>query len=193
MGQLLLIRHGESEGNRERRFTPHPEIPLTDLGRAQAREAAARIRAGFAPAAIVSSPLIRARQTAAILSEILAADVSYDHDLRERDMGAFAGQPYAAKRPGFDASTWWEWRPPGGETLVEVAVRAGRTLDRIAAANPDGDVVVVSHGGVMLALARHVTGSWGAGRVARNAELLVVAHEGGRWGRVLALDGTEHA
>jgi len=193
VGRLILIRHGESAGNRERRFTPHPEIPLTDLGREQARAAAAHIREGFAPSRIVSSPLVRARQTAVILSEILALEVGVEHDLRERDMGEFAGQLYAAPRPGFDPAAWWEWRPPGGETLAEVAVRAGRALERIAAAAPREDVVVVSHGGVMLALVRHLTGAWGEGRVARNAEILVAGHDGNGYWTLDAMPGMKRA
>jgi uncharacterized phosphatase len=178
---MLLVRHAESEGNRAACFTPHPEIPITREGREQALAAADRLR-GFAPASVISSPYLRARQTARILADALAlGDVAVEHDLRERSYGEFAGLPYATPRPGFDPALYWEWRPPAGETLVEVAQRAGAALDRIAADAGERDVVVVSHGAVMLALVRHVTGTWGPSRVVPNVGLLVASHDGSSW------------
>lgn len=182
MGRVLLVRHAESEGNRAACFTPHPDIPITSEGRIQAREAAERLRRDFAPARIVSSPFLRARQTARIVADALAlVDIHVEDDLRERCYGDFAGLPYATPRPDFDPTTYWEWRPPRGETLVEVAARAGAALDRIASAADGRDVVVVSHGAVMLSLVRHVTGTWGPSRVVPNAGLLVALHDGAAW------------
>src|SRR5206468_3240259 len=162
--RLVLIRHGESAGNRDRVFTRTPEVPLTDAGRAQVLRGAERVAARYLPVAVVSSPFLRARQTAAILAERLALAVRVEEDLREQSYGELAGQPYAALRAAsdYDPARYWLWRPPGGgETLVEVAARAGAALDRVAAGAPGRDVVVVSHGGVMAALWRHVTGEWG--------------------------------
>jgi len=183
MGRLVLIRHGESEGNRDRIFTHTPEVPLTDAGHAQVRAAAEWVAARYRPVAVVSSPFLRARQTAAILAERLALAVRVEKDLREQSFGELAGQPYAALRDSsdYDPARYWLWRPPGGETLLEVAARAGAALDRVAAGAAGNDVVVVSHGGVMMALWWHVTGEWRTGKVARNAGLVVVEHEAGRW------------
>ena len=183
MGRLVLIRHGESEGNRDRIFTHTPEVPLTDAGHAQVRAAAEWVAARYRPVAVVSSPFLRARQTAAILAERLALAVRVEKDLREQSFGELAGQPYAALRDAsdYDPARYWLWRPPGGETLLEVAARAGAALDRVAAGAAGNDVVVVSHGGVMMALWWHVTGEWRTGKVARNAGLVVVEHEAGRW------------
>ena len=183
MGRLVLIRHGESEGNRDRIFTHTPEVPLTDAGHAQVRAAAEWVAARYRPVAVVSSPFLRARQTAAILAERLALAVRVEEELREQSFGELAGQPYAALRDSsdYDPARYWLWRPPGGETLLEVAARAGAALDRVAAGAAGNDVVVVSHGGVMMALWRHVTGEWRMGKVARNAGLVVVEHEAGRW------------
>lgn len=187
MRRLLLVRHAESEGNRAACFTPHPDIPITPEGRIQAREAAARLRV-FAPAHVVSSPYLRARQTAHILAEELGlGDVRVEADLRERSYGDFAGLPYATPRPGFDPTCYWDWCPPNGESLVEVVARAGAALDRVVADGDGRDVVVVSHGAVMLALVRHVTGSWGPARVVPNVGLLVARHDGAAW------TGLEHA
>jgi broad specificity phosphatase PhoE len=60
----------------------------------------------------------------------------------------------------------------------------------VAASAPSEDVVVVSHGGVMMALWRHVTGEWRMGRVARNAGLVVIEHEAGRWCGATAVEDT---
>jgi probable phosphoglycerate mutase len=184
MGRLVLIRHGESEGNRERTFTRTPDVALTDAGRAQARAAAHRIAVAYRPVRIVTSPFARARETAAILAERLDVPVVIEPDLRERSYGELAGRPYAAVRAclDYDPAAYWRWCPPGGgETLVQVAARAGAALDRIAAAAGAEDIVVVSHGAVMMALWRHVTGDWRAGKVARNAGIVVVDHRDGRY------------
>ena len=182
MRRLVLIRHGESEGNRDRTFTATPDVPMTDAGRAQVRAAAAWIAAHFRPARIVASPFARARETAAILAGRLAVPIVVEDDLRERSYGELAGRPYSAvlESADYDPASYWLWAPPGGETLVEVAARAGAVLDRIAAAG-DRDVVVVSHGAVMMALWQHVTGAWRTGKVARNAGMVIVEHEDGHW------------
>jgi probable phosphoglycerate mutase len=191
MGRLVLIRHGESEGNRDRVFTLTPDVALTEVGHAQVRAAADWLAARFRPAALVSSPFRRARQTAALIGERLALPVRVEDDLRERSYGTLAGRPYAAARAcaDYDPAAYWLWCPPGGgETLVEVAARAGRVLDRLAREAPGDEVVVVSHGAVMMALWRHVTGNWGTGGVARNAGVVLVEHEGGRWVGATAIE-----
>ena len=179
MGRLLLVRHGESEGNRAGRYTLHPEIPLTEAGFAEAREAARWLARNYAPRTLVSSPFARARQTADILAATFGLAVRVEPDLRERNYGALAGEPYGTPRPSYDPAAYWMWQPPDGETLVEVASRAGAALDRIVAADPVDDVVVVSHGAVMLALWRHVTGTWGEPRVVPNVGVIEVEHRSG--------------
>ena len=178
-GRLLLIRHGESEGNRERRFSPHPGIRLTDAGRAQVEAAARWIAEHYAPRAIVTSPFSRARETADILAARLTLEVAIEPDLRERSYGTFAGQLYEAPRPGYDPAAYWAWQPPGGESLEDVLDRAGAALDRIAMGCGVDDVVLVSHGAVMLALWRHVTGTWAEPRVVPNTGIVEVEHQDG--------------
>jgi probable phosphoglycerate mutase len=182
MGRLLLIRHAESEGNRDQVFTATPEVGLTRRGRDQARAAAEWIRSRHEARVVVSSPYARARETSGILAEVLAVPVLVEADLRERDYGLLAGQAYATPRPGYDRARYWSWRPEGGETLEEVLARVGAVLDRVAAATAGHDVVVVSHGAVMMAAQRHVTGAWPpAGRVVRNAGIVLVEHRDGRY------------
>jgi broad specificity phosphatase PhoE len=176
--RVLLVRHGESEGNFERCFSPNPHIELTERGVDQARAAGRLIASGFAPTRIVSSPFRRALRTARIIAgeASFSAGIDVEGDLRERDIGELAGRPYGWMRehPAYCADRFWEWRPAGGESLVDVQARAAPVLERILAVGPDGDVVVVSHGGVMLALCAHIEGSWLRPHVARNCEVLVV-------------------
>ena len=178
---MVLIRHGESEGNRERRFTRTPEVPLTPEGVEQARVAGRWIASRFAPVRIVSSPFRRALQTGAALAESLSLPVDVEYDLREMCYGDLAGQPYEMGRGIRGAQPYWDWRPPNGETLGEVLARAGAALDRVAETAPEHDVVVVSHGGVMRALWRHVTGEWQTGSVVRNAGIILVERRAGSY------------
>ncbi len=189
MGRLVLIRHAESEGNRDRTFTRSPDVPLTEVGHAQAHARAGWVASRYRPVRIFSSPYARAHQTARIIADRLSLPVAIEDDLREQSYGELAGRPYGAVLEcGYDPAAYWSWCPPGGETLVEVAARAGAALDRVAVAAPGDDVVVVSHGGVMMALWRHVTGEWRTGKVARNAGVVVVEHDAGRYLGALAVD-----
>ena len=183
MGRLLLIRHGESEGNRDRVFCRTPDVPLTEEGRCQARAAGEWIAERYAPVRIVTSPFARARQTADILAGVLGLAVVVEPGLRERSYGELAGQPYGAVRahPDYDPGVYWQWCPPGGESLVEVAARAGEVLDRVARSAPGDDVVIVSHAAVMAALRCHVTGAWERGRVTPNAGIALVEHRDGAY------------
>ena len=192
MGRLLLIRHAESEGNRDQVFTATPLVPLTPLGRIQAHTAASWMAARYSPVRVVTSPYQRARETASIIAEVLQLPTMVEQDLRERDYGRLAGLAYATPRPGYDRERYWTWRPDEGETLEEVLERVGAALDRIAAAAANQDVVVVSHGAVMMAAYRHVTGAWPpAGRVVRNAGIVVVDHGGGSWRQTTEIPGNE--
>jgi broad specificity phosphatase PhoE len=175
--RLLLVRHGESEGNFERCFSPNPHIELTDRGVEQARAAGRRIAAGAVPVRIVSSPFRRALRTARLIADEIGfrGAIETEHDLRERDIGELAGKPYSWMREhhAYRPDRFWEWRPAGGESLVDVQRRAAPVLERLLAESGD-DVLVVSHGGVMLALCAHVEGDWLRPKVARNCEVLVV-------------------
>lgn len=180
--RLLLVRHGESEGNRVRRFSKDNNVQLTENGMDQARAAGRRIAARFAPRRIVASPYDRTRHTARLLAETLGYDgeIEHDHALREREIGELAGAPYEAMRehPDYDPAIWWEWRPGGGESLADVVGRAGPAVDALLAA--ETQTVVVSHGGVMLALRAHIDGHWEHFAVSGNCEILLVvaAHTG---------------
>lgn len=174
--RLLLVRHGESEGNLARQFSKDNQVRLTERGMDQARSAGRVIAARFAPTRIVASPYHRTQHTARLLADSLdhRGEIELDHGLREREIGALAGAPYRAMRedPGYDASCWWKWRPEGGESLEDVVGRAGPVVDGLLSDGPQ--TVVVSHGGVMLALRAHIDGHWEHASVSGNCEILVV-------------------
>ena len=183
VGRLILVRHGESEGNRDRRFTSSATVPLTVLGREQARVAARRIKAQFQLELVIASPFVRARQTAEIIASELALSTEIDDDFHEQSLGELAGQSYDAMRehPEYDLLRYWEWRAPAGESLQEVRERTGPALDRIAAKSAGRQIIIVSHGGVMASLWAHVTGRWEAARIPPNAGIVIVERHDGRY------------
>jgi len=185
IGRLIWVRHGESEGNRDRRFTHSPDVPLTDAGREQARVAARRIASRFVPALVIASPFARARETADIIAAALGLPLQIEPDIREQSLGRFAGLPYESvlDDPDFDPGRRWEWRPAEGEALVDVQSRVGRALDRFAQTYAGREVVVVAHAGVMLTVWASVTGSWHDAPRTPNTGILVVEHEAGYYRR----------
>ena len=183
MGKLILVRHGESEGNRTRTFTTSADAAITDLGREQARAAAFLIKSRFAPSLIVSSPYLRARETARIIAEVLGLQVEIEHAFREQSLGRLAGQSYDSIRedPSFIPDRSWEWRPPEGESQHDVRLRTAPVLDRFAKEHPDRELLIVSHGGVMRALWAHVTGQWEGAHIPANCGIVLVEHNAGAY------------
>lgn len=150
---VLVVRHGQSEWNADGRWQGQSESPLSELGRAQARAATAAVGAVDA---IVASDLERAATTAAIIAEGTGiGPVLTDHRLRERHAGSFEGltrDEIEAAHPGHLASGR---RPPGWESDASVQERVLAALDDLAVRTPDGEVLVVAHGGVIYALESH--------------------------------------
>jgi broad specificity phosphatase PhoE len=184
MGKLILVRHGESEGNVTRIFTTTPmTLALTEVGREQARAVAAHIRAIAEPRIVIASPYLRARDTGSIIAAELHLPFEVREGLHERETGSFAGKPYESifEADGFDRARPWEFVPPGGESMEHVRDRVGPILDKIAARFPNDDIVVVSHGGVMVAMWAYITGDWDGAHVPPNCGIVVVEHREGRY------------
>lgn len=154
MARLILIRHAESVANAERRFTHGPYEPLTMRGREEVQRTGRRLLGRFDPVALYASPFVRALETARLIGASLGLEPRVVDDLREQDFGELRGHPYAhyGTDPSAHGLGRWTHRPPGGETLAEVARRAGSALDAIAATHLGQEVVIVSHGAVMAAL-----------------------------------------
>jgi probable phosphoglycerate mutase len=186
MGKLILIRHGESLGNRDRIFGINPgELPLTDLGYQQARQVAQTIATLYRPELVVASPFVRARETARMIAESLNLPLEIEPNLYERDVGVYQGQSYDALRgaPGYDPRSPWQWKPEGGESYLDVQARVGPILDRLANTHPSRDVVIVSHGGVMQTLWAHVTGEWLNVHVPRNCGIVMIQYDASGYSR----------
>jgi probable phosphoglycerate mutase len=184
MGRLILVRHGESEGNVARVFTTTPmTLALTDLGRRQAREAAAAIREIGNPRIVIASPYVRARDTGIIIAKELLLPFEIREGLHERETGAYAGRPYESifEAPGYDRDRPWIWTPPGGESYEHVRDRVGPILDETIARFPADDVIIVSHGGVMVAMWAHMTGDWRGAHAPANCGIVVVEHRDGSY------------
>lgn len=143
--RLVLWRHGQTPWNAERRFQGHADVPLDSTGREQARSAA-RYLAAMHPAAIFSSDLARAAQTAEYLSRLSRLPVQTDKDLRERGGGAWEGLTDAEIRARYPAE-YGTWNPPDGEPVTAVADRVSAAVGRIADSLDGGSLaVLVSHG-----------------------------------------------
>ncbi len=147
--RLLLVRHGETALNAARVLQP-ADTPLGERGRAQA-EALARRLALQPPAAIWSSDLPRAAQTAEAIARACGLAVQHEALLRERDFGALRGRPYDGL--GFDPLAMQE-APPGGESLPDFEARIDEALQRALAAAEglDGALALVTHGLVIRSL-----------------------------------------
>ncbi len=183
MAQLILIRHGQSVANAERRLTWGPHEPLSARGRDEARERAAQLRDRFDPVALYASPFVRALETARLIGRVLGLEPEVVADLREQDFGALRGQSYRSlpTREMAEADRW-HFRPDGGETLADVSRRAGPALDTIARRHLGGQVVIVSHGGVLAALQAWTAGRFESGpAIARNAAGYVLQRRGRGW------------
>jgi broad specificity phosphatase PhoE len=179
MGRLILVRHGESLGNRQRIFAASPhDLPLTELGYDQARAAARRIAELFQPSLVVSSAYLRASETARIIAGALALPLRIELNLHEREVGAHRGRSYDSlvQAPDYDAVRPWGWTPEGGESYEEVQGRVAPIMDRIAAAHAQRDVVLVSHGGVMVSLWAHAAGDWSGAHVPPNCGIVLIEH-----------------
>jgi len=178
MGKLIFVRHGESVANERKEFAEE-HTPLTDLGREQAAATGKDIAARFQPAAVVSSALARARQTAEIIAAELGLPVEIWPGLEEQDFGEFKGKPFTAYREYYaqNVETYphaapWMWVPPGGESTAQLQQRVLATLDQLRERHPNDEVVVVCHGMVMMSLAAHWSGTWEGAEVPPNCAVI---------------------
>jgi broad specificity phosphatase PhoE len=148
---IFLVRHGETEWNRSRRYQGWRDSPLTPRGLAQA--AAIGRRLGLIPEAeaaeLMASPIGRARRTAEIIADRLGRRTPprFDERLKEISLGSWEGQhreEIAALSPGIFDHDYYEWyfRTPDGETYDGFAARVGAWLAEAG----EGPLIVVSHG-----------------------------------------------
>jgi probable phosphoglycerate mutase len=171
--KIVAVRHGETEWSAALKHTGYTDVPLTPTGRRRAEELAPELTGNYA--IVLSSPLRRARETAALAGY---PGPVIDPDLHEWDYGDYEGlttDEIRAQRP--DWNLWCDGCP-GGETPDQVAARADRVLARIRAAG--GDALVFAHGHIL----RVFTARWltmppsaGARFVLATGSVAVLGHE----------------
>jgi len=151
MTQLCLVRHGQTDWNLEGRYQGQSDVPLNDKGLAQARSLAEQLK-DQSFAAIYSSDLRRARQTAEPIANLLGINIQLEARLREINQGQWEGVLVEDIKARY-AKIWSQRtedpanvRPPGGETVREVATRVYTALDEITSRHSDENILIVSHG-----------------------------------------------
>lgn len=156
--RLFIARHGATQHNLSGLLTGQIDAPLSPLGVRQAEALASRL-ASWRFDTIIASDLIRARATAEAIASRHGARIHLDADIREIDMGAWAGRPYAEwseeERQRFlamECDPTGQISAPGGESSAMLASRVERALQRTREHYADGTVLWVSHGGVIGAL-----------------------------------------
>jgi broad specificity phosphatase PhoE len=147
MGDVWLVRHGETEWSATGKHTGTTDIPLTEKGEASARELAPRL-AEESFDLVLTSPLQRARRTAELAG---FAEAEVDPDLVEWGYGDYEGITTDEIRKSVPGWTVWTHPSPGGETAEEVSKRLDRVVARCRATS--GDVLLVGHGHALRALA----------------------------------------
>lgn len=148
--RLYLVRHGESVCNVQSMLYGRTDCALTELGCEQARTVGEKLR-GEPIARCISSPLIRAAETARLALWDRDIPIELDDDLMEQDMGEWENQPFEemmAKQPELLTAMLYDWTttvPPGGESYQELRRRVEEVLARVTA--DDVNTMLVSHNG----------------------------------------------
>lgn len=157
--RVIAVRHGETDWNAAARMQGQTDIPLNDRGRDQARRVGIALR-DETLAAVYSSDLSRAAQTAAAIAVEAGLPVQHDEGLRERHFGIFEGLTVDEVRTRWpqDCERWQRrdarFGPEGGEVLVDFHARCVEAAMRLCAAHPGEAIALVAHGGVLDCLYR---------------------------------------
>jgi broad specificity phosphatase PhoE len=201
--RVLLVRHGQSQGNAERRFGGHSPTPLSKLGHRQA-EATARALANERVTAIYSSDLLRAVQTAEPLARATGLEIKQTSALRERSVGLMEGLTFeeaAAAHPDEYAALLrrdFEHILNDGESYRQLLDRAAAELDRAVEQHRGGTITLFSHTGTICILALHLMGALDAPSLkpvwlsSSNCGVTRFSIEHGGLIRIKALNDTRH-
>ena len=161
--RLCILRHGETAWNAEHRVQGQLDVPLNEIGHAQA-QAVAKALAREKFDAVYPSDLSRARQTAAPAAELFSMEVALEKELRERHYGIFERLTYAEVKLRYPADyARFEARDPEyafrtGESLRDFSARSIAVMSKIVAQHKGENILVFTHGGVLDKLYRFVTG-----------------------------------
>jgi len=170
--RFIFVRHGETEGNRTRVYQV-PHIPLNETGEAQAA-LAAKALAATRVGKLVASPMARAWRTASLIAAEHKMHPEVDGALGERFFTALWDTP-------IQGAFNWDWDPDGCEPLATFVHRAAHSVIRILSDDtPEGETVIVAHGGILLVVCA-LTGATLGGDHRRNAVPLRFARTNGNW------------
>ncbi len=164
MARVILVRHGQTEWNREERFRGQIDVPLNDTGHWQAEQAARAIKRKYSVSAIYSSPLSRALRTAEAIGHAVGVPAQPLSGVTEFNYGGWEGKTPAEVAVTYpDLYRLWLTQPhmaqiPGGEGVTRFRQRVAAAVEGILADQPAGDVVLVAHRMVGRALACHLLG-----------------------------------
>jgi probable phosphoglycerate mutase len=162
--EILLLRHGQSEGNDQGRFGGHGPTPLTEKGRLQSESVARALSVEGGLTMIWSSDLARAVETARPIAEACGIAVKTTPALRERSVGVFTGLTFAEAESRYpDAYARLMARDPdhapdGGETALQCSARVTALIDEAVAKFPSGRLLFVSHAAAINLILMHVVG-----------------------------------
>ena len=200
MSRVIFVRHGESVWNEGRRFQGRSDPGLSPQGLAQAASLADRLCVFARPAALYTSPLRRAAETAQVIGQAVGLAPRVEADLQEMGLGKWEGltPPEIRARWGEAYLRWQENpagnEPPGGELMATFGARVVAAVERLHTAHADEAIVIVSHGGAIRA---YLCGVLGLGpshlfRLAlENASLSEVRMDGAR-ARLALWNDTSH-
>ncbi len=200
MTRLVMIRHGETEGNVNQVWHGALDAPLTERGRAQVQATAERMRQlveQMKVDAFYVSPLARAQSTAAAIGAAISASPVVEPGLREFDLGDWEGRSFEELRQV--ENLWGRWKadprfaPPNGESPHSFNKRVVKTVNELAANHPSQTVLIVTHGGVIC----NVLATWlGDGPAdwrrwePHNCAISILERDSERWAGVLINDAS---
>lgn len=186
--RIILIRHGETDWNTLGRWQGHAPIPLNSEGHLQARLLANYlVEKQVSAAALYTSDLRRARDTAAPIAHQLNLTPIPDVRLREIDLGEWQGltgeeiQAWDGERYAHVQADTYHLARPGGESFSQVADRAVAALHSYVADHPDSIVLVVSHGGTIRMILHRLNFQRDARTTVGNTAITTLVHEVGQW------------
>lgn len=201
MVEFIIVRHGYSEGNKEKKFSGQMDVALDSVGKLQAESTAKYISENFDVDKIYSSDLLRAYETALPIEAALGINITKCFGLREIDVGKWQGMLIEDVKKQFPESFELYRKNPGcakfdgGESYAELMMRAKLAFEKIADENEGKTVVVVTHGGVI----RTLRAAWsGLGLEdikdiphVPNASITVAEYNSGRF-ELVQIGYTEH-
>lgn len=163
--KIILVRHGETDYNKERRMQGWLDVPLNQSGRKQAEAASVKLASTHVDA-LYSSDLLRAHQTAQTISVVLQKEIITTSALRERGMGIFSGWKFEVERDPVKDELWTEfqfardnedldWNKHQGESMRQMAGRIENFMKQLHVTHKDQTVLIVTHGGTINRILEH--------------------------------------